>query len=174
MTDIFLGLGSNTQKHTHLCNGLDALAETFGQLRISSVYESLPVGFDGRNFYNLVVAARTSLSLSEVSQRLKQIEDDNGRLRDGPKFSPRTLDIDILTYGELTGSHQGIELPRDEILYNAFVLQPLAELAPEQTLPGSQRTYAQLWAEYDKSKQQLWPVSFIWRGRNLCGAIAVP
>ncbi|MBB3167063.1 2-amino-4-hydroxy-6-hydroxymethyldihydropteridine diphosphokinase [Simiduia aestuariiviva] len=167
MAELFLGLGSNTQKHQHICAGLDALQCAFGELRVSSVYESLSVGFDGRNFFNLVVAAQTSLSLAETSRLLKKIEDDNGRLRDGPKFSPRTLDIDILTYDHLTGLHDGIYLPRDEINYNAFVLQPLAEIAPNHRLPGSQKTYAQLWADYDTTKQQLWPVSFVWRGREL-------
>lgn len=167
MVELFLGLGSNTDKHRHLCAGLDALQALLGELDISSVYESLPVGFNGRNFYNLVVAARTTLPLVQVAQALKHIEGDNGRLRDGPKFSPRTLDIDILTYGELTGQHQGILLPREEITYNAFVLQPLAEIAPDHCLPGTQSTYAQLWADYDKTAQQLWPVNFLWQGREL-------
>ncbi|MDN3637582.1 2-amino-4-hydroxy-6-hydroxymethyldihydropteridine diphosphokinase [Simiduia curdlanivorans] len=166
MTDIFLGLGSNTDKHRNLCAGLDALALSFGELKISSVYESLPVGFDGRNFYNLVVAAKTELTLEDLSRRLKQIEDANGRLRDGPKFSPRTLDIDILTYGAVTGKFGDIELPRDEILFNAFVLKPLAEIAPDALLPGTQTRYATLW-QNASIEQQLWPVSFIWQGREL-------
>jgi len=166
MTDIFLGLGSNTDKHRNLCAGLDALALSFGELKISSVYESLPVGFDGRNFYNLVVAAKTELALDELSRRLKHIEDANGRLRDGPKFSPRTLDIDILTYGEATGKFGDIELPRDEILFNAFVLKPLAEIAPDALLPGTKTRYATLW-QNTSIEQQLWPVSFIWQGQEL-------
>ncbi|BFM13313.1 2-amino-4-hydroxy-6-hydroxymethyldihydropteridine diphosphokinase [Simiduia litorea] len=166
MTDIFLGLGSNTGKHKNLCAGLDALTEALGELTLSSVYESLPVGFDGRNFYNLVVAAKTELALADLSRLLKQIEDANGRLRDGPKFSPRTLDIDILTYGEAAGNFGDIELPRDEILFNAFVLKPLAEIAPDALLPGSKANYATLWQNYTSS-QQLWPVSFIWQGREL-------
>ena len=150
-----------------MCAGLDALAAAFGQLTLSSVYESLPVGFNGRNFYNLVVAAHTQLSLADTSRLLKQIEDDNGRLRDGPKFSPRTLDIDILTYADLVGIYDGIELPREEIVHNAFVLQPLAEIAPQTMLPGSTHTYAKLWQDYDKSQQQLWPVRFVWQDKNL-------
>lgn len=167
MAVLFLGVGSNTHKHKHICAGLDALEHHFGQLIISSVYESLPIGFDGRNFYNLVVRVNTQLSLAHASVLLKKIEDDNGRLRDGPKFSPRTLDIDILTYDQLVGCHSGIALPREEICFNAFVLQPLAEIAGESRLPGSDQTYAELWHAYDKQRQRLWPVSFVWRDREL-------
>lgn len=167
MVEIFLGLGSNTDKHKHICAGLDALTNELGPLELSSVYESVSVGFNGRNFFNLVAKAQTQLPLAELALRLKRIEDNNGRLRDGPKFSPRTLDIDILTYGELIGTHCNIELPRDEIRFNAFVLQPLAELAPITLLPGTNANYSQLWQAYDKTKQQLWPVSFIWAGREL-------
>ena len=167
MVEVFLGLGSNTDKHKHICAGLDALTSALGPLALSSVYESKSVGFNGRNFFNLVAKAQTQLPLAELALLLKRIEDSNGRLRDGPKFSPRTLDIDILTYGELTGMHGEIELPRDEIVFNAFVLQPMAELAPTSLLPGSNSSYAQLWQEYDKTKQQLWPVSFQWAGREL-------
>ena len=167
MVDIFLGLGSNTDKHKNLCAGLDARTSALGELKLSSVYESLSVGFAGRNFYNLVVKAQTDLPLEELSRRLKQIEDANGRLRDGPKFSPRTLDIDILTYGDVVGKFGDIELPRDEILFNAFVLRPLAELAPNKRLPGSQHTYEQLWSTYDQSSQLLWPIDFDWAGRRV-------
>ncbi|AFU99136.1 2-amino-4-hydroxy-6-hydroxymethyldihydropteridine diphosphokinase [Simiduia agarivorans] len=167
MARVFLGLGSNTQKHKHLCAGLDALAQTFGPLDISPVYESLSVGFDGRNFYNLVVGIHTSLDVAALSKALKAIEDANGRLRDGPKFAPRTLDIDILTYDDLVGVYAGVELPRDEVWLNAFVLRPLSELAPDDILPGRSETYAALWQAYSNPSQKLWPVSFIWCGREL-------
>lgn len=167
MAEVFLGLGSNTEKHKHLSAGLDALAQVFGELDISPVYESLPVGFDGRNFFNLVVHLHTELPLQALSRKLKAIEDANGRQRGGPKFAPRTLDIDILTYDQQVGRFDGIELPREEIWLNAFVLRPLAELAPGQRLPGSDKTYAQLWQAYDNAQQQLWPVRFSWRGREL-------
>ena len=95
MTAIYLSLGSNVNRHKNITAGLDALATLFGELKISSVYESKSVGFDGSNFFNLVVGAETSLSIIELSEILKRVEDNNGRKRNGPKFSPRTLDIDI-------------------------------------------------------------------------------
>lgn len=167
MARVFLGLGSNTDRHKNLCAGLEALALQFGELVLSPVYESRSVGFAGRNFFNLVARIHSPYSLLETSRILKAIEDANGRLRSGPKFSPRTLDIDILTYDQLTGLQDGIWLPREEITQNAFVLRPLAELAPQLCLPGTNQTYAELWAGYDQASQSLWPVSFIWRGREL-------
>ncbi|ACE86048.1 2-amino-4-hydroxy-6-hydroxymethyldihydropteridine diphosphokinase [Cellvibrio japonicus] len=165
MTAIYLSLGSNVDRHLHIRAALDALAELLGDLCISSVYESKSVGFDGSNFFNLVVGAETTLAIAELSERLKKIEDDNGRKRNGPKFSPRTLDIDILTYGDFVGSEAGVALPRAEIIQNAFVLWPLAEIAPETRHPLLQQTYANLWAGFDRSSQLLWPIDFDWQGK---------
>lgn len=170
MTPIYLSLGSNVDRHNNILAALDALADLFGQLRISSVYESKSVGFDGSNFFNLVVGAATSLSIAELSDRLKRIEDANGRKRSGPKFSPRTLDIDILTFGDFVGVESGIELPRAEITKNAFVLLPLAEIAPEVLHPQLHQSYQQLWNDYDQASQQLWSIDFVWRGQRISSA----
>lgn len=163
MTRIYLSLGSNVDRHKHILAALDALHELLGVLNISSVYESKSVGFDGSNFFNLVVGAETDLSITELSENLKRIEDNNGRKRNGPKFSPRTLDIDILTYGDFVGIENGIELPRAEITKNAFVLLPLAEIAPSTHHPQLQKTYRQLWADYDQASQELWTIDFKWQ-----------
>lgn len=164
MTAIYLSLGSNVDRRKHIVAALDALTELFGELHISSVYESKSVGFNGSNFFNLVVGANTDFSIGELSERLKKIEDANGRLRNGPKFSPRTLDIDILTYGDFVGVEAGVELPRAEIIHNAFVLLPLSEIAPDLLHPQLGVTYASLWANYDKTLQFLWAILFEWRG----------
>lgn len=165
MTAIYLSLGSNVDRHKNITAALNALAELFGELQISSVYESKSVGFDGSNFFNLVVGADTMLSIAELSETLKRIEDNNGRKRNGPKFSPRTLDIDILTYGDFVGVDAGVELPRAEITQNAFVLLPLAEIAPDSLHPQLQKTYRDLWFEYDKASQSLWAIDFEWSGK---------
>ena len=163
MVRVFLGLGSNKDREKNITAGLDALTQQFGPLHLSRVFESESVGFSGSHFYNMVVAVETDMPLSALSAHLKKIEDDNGRIRTGPKYSPRTLDIDILLYGDLVGNIDGIELPRDEILKNAFVLWPLAELAGDQCHPQLNITFAQLWADYPKDLQHLWPVNFTWR-----------
>jgi 2-amino-4-hydroxy-6-hydroxymethyldihydropteridine diphosphokinase len=170
MTAIYLSLGSNVERHKNITAALDALTVLFGALQISTVYESKSVGFDGSNFFNLVVGADTELSVSELSDTLKHIEDANGRKRNGPKFSPRTLDIDILTYGDFVGIEHGIEVPRAEITKNAFVLLPLAEIAAEVLHPQLQKSYRELWSGYDQTSQSLWAIDFEWRGKKISAA----
>ena len=167
MTAIYLSLGSNVERYKHITAALDALEHLLGYLTISSVYESKSIGFDGSNYFKLVVGAQTHLAIVELSDVLKRIEDENGRKRSGPKFSPRTLDIDILTYGDFVGSEGGIELPRAEITKNAFVLLPLAEIAPQVRHPQLQKTYGELWQEYDQTSQSLWAIDFEWQGKKI-------
>jgi 2-amino-4-hydroxy-6-hydroxymethyldihydropteridine diphosphokinase len=159
VSQIYISIGSNIDKQRYISNAFDALEAAFEQVVFSSVFESEAVGFAGENFYNLVVGAQTNLPLGEVVTQLKQIEDDNGRLRSTEKFSARTLDLDLLSYDDIIAD-QPAQIPRDEITKNAFVLWPLAEIAPQQRLPGTQKTYQQLWQDYDQSKQKLWIVNF--------------
>lgn len=156
MTHVFLGLGSNLEREKNIRAGLAALKNLLGELIVSRVYESESIGFKGSHFYNLVVSANTELTIAQLSEALKKIEDEHGRVRTGPKYSPRTLDIDILTYGNFVGVEAGIELPRAEITQNAFVLWPLSEIAPYELHPQLQKTYSDLWAAYDKNSQSLW------------------
>jgi 2-amino-4-hydroxy-6-hydroxymethyldihydropteridine diphosphokinase len=160
MTQVFLGLGSNLDREKNIRAGLAALQSLFGYMIFSKVYESESVGFKGSHFYNMVVSVQTDLSIASLSDALKKIEDNNGRVRSGPKYSPRTLDIDILTYGDFVGVEAGIELPRAEITQNAFVLLPLSEIAPRQLHPQFKKTYAELWDVYDHKSQSLWPIDF--------------
>lgn len=166
LTKVLLSLGSNIEQQRYIKAGLDALSEQFGALLISSVYESVAIGFDGDNFYNLVVGIETELSVGELSRYLKALEDQNGRRRDCPRFSARTLDIDILTYDDTVGTVDDVLLPRQEVLENAFVLLPLAELVPNGVHPVAKLSYETLWQRYDR-EQVLWPVSFVWQGQDL-------
>ena len=163
MTEIFLSLGSNIQRRENISAALNRLEQQFGSLRTSPVYESEPIGFEGENFYNLIVSLESSLALRDISRCLKKIEDDHGRNRNSPKFSARTMDIDIVLYGEQCGMHDGIELPRPELYYNAFVLLPIAELAPQSVDPKTGKTFQELWVqlkENSESPQKLWQVDF--------------
>ncbi|EXJ11759.1 MULTISPECIES: 2-amino-4-hydroxy-6-hydroxymethyldihydropteridine diphosphokinase [Nitrincola] len=166
MALVYLSLGSNVDRERYILAALDALADQFGELGISSVYESESVGFKGSPFFNLVVKIETSMSVGDLSRWLKMIEDQNGRKRGGPRFCSRTLDIDILTYDDCVGEVDGIQLPRDEVDKNAFVLWPLAELAPDEQHPVRQLPYAFLWQNYT-ANQPLWRVDFSWRGRQI-------
>lgn len=170
MTRVYLGIGSNVERYRHVGIALDTLQDWFGELDISPVYESEPVGFTGSNFLNLVVGFNTALPVAELSRRLKQLELDCGRHPDAPRFSPRTLDLDILTYGDCAEPVAGVELPREEILKNAFVLRPLAEVAPGALHPVCGECYGQLWLDY-ATDQKLWPVDFTWRGRQISRAV---
>ena len=164
VTRIFLGLGSNIERERHLCAGLDALAGFVDSLQCSPVFESAPVGINSGPFFNLVVSGETDLPLAELDQRLKLIEADNGRYAPCRKGLP--LDIDVLLYGEQVGDFDGLVLPRAEILKNAFVLWPLALLAPQLQHPVDGRSFAELWASA-QIDQQLWPAAFQWRGTEL-------
>ncbi len=95
---------------------------------------------------------------------MKAIESDNGRYAPGREGLP--LDIDILLYGDQVGQFDGLRLPREEILHNAFVLWPLALLAPEHVHPVAGRDFVDLWRTA-KIKQSLRPVAFSWRGKDL-------
>ena len=159
MAAVYVSIGSNINKEENIKGCLQALATHFGGLELSKIYESEAVGFEGDNFFNLVAKFDTQLSVAQLNQSLKAIEDQVGRDRTGPKFSGRTLDIDILTYDNLVGMVDGGELPRDEITKNAFVLLPLSEIAPNELHPEQQVSYARLWFFFDKDKQKLWPVT---------------
>lgn len=118
LIDVYLGLGSNIEREAHLCAGLDALHELFGDLNCSPVFESEPVGIRSDCFFNMVVQVKTSMPLQELDQRLKQIEGLNGRYALPRKGLP--LDIDVLLYGQQVGVYGSITLPRAEILKNCF------------------------------------------------------
>lgn len=170
LTRVLLGLGSNNRREQNLTAGLDALEQLLGDMRCSPVFESLAVGYKGDNFYNLVVSGAIDLPLMELDRRLKFIEADNGRYAPDRKDLP--LDIDVLMYDDLVGNFHGLELPRPETLHNAFVLWPLALLAPDVMHPGAGRRFADLWRE-STIDQQLWPVPFRWKDKELTPAALV-
>lgn len=167
MITVTLSLGSNRQAEAHITAALDALDDRLTDLRLSRVFESEAVGFDGDNFLNMVVRADTSLTLADLSGWLKALEEQYGRDRQQARFSSRTLDVDVLTFDGLQGRHEGMVLPRPEITRNAFVLWPMAEVYGEGVDPDTGKSYARLWQEYDRSRQRLWPISFQWRGRTV-------
>lgn len=151
MTRGYISIGSNINKDEHIPASLRALEQTFGELTVSSIYESEPVGFTGDVFYNLVVGFDSDLEVKAVAKQLRQIELDNGRTRDSRKFAARTLDLDLILYGDLIVNDGRLQIPRDEIEHYAFVLEPLAEIAPSLQHPVSHLSYAELWEQFDKT-----------------------
>jgi 2-amino-4-hydroxy-6-hydroxymethyldihydropteridine diphosphokinase len=170
MASVFLGVGSNIERERYLTAGLDALHGLFHDLALSSVYDSPALGFAGQPFLNLVAAVKTDLPLPSLAVRLRHIETEHGRPANATRFSARHLDIDILTYDDDVGNFGGVQLPRDEILENAFVLCPLAELAPQALHPQTRRSYRSHWEAFDRASQPLRRVHFDWRGRTISTA----
>jgi|SRR5690554_734106 len=160
MARVLLSLGSNINREQNISGGLQALRVHFTDVQCSPVYESESVGFEGDAFYNLVALIHTDKTVAELLTLLHDIEDRYGRVRGGERFSSRTLDIDILTYDQQTGVVDGVRLPRDEILKNAFVLLPMADLVPDELHPSENKSYRELWQAFDKNKQKLWQVEF--------------
>jgi 2-amino-4-hydroxy-6-hydroxymethyldihydropteridine diphosphokinase len=160
MARIYISLGSNIDRERNTQAGVSALRQRFGELELSSVYESEAVGFDGDAFYNMVIACEVDEDVHSVNRALAEIEDAYGRDRSGPRFSSRTLDLDLLLYDDLVLDENGLRLPREEILKNAFVLWPLAEIAPQLVHPVTGRTYAELWESFDKSRETLAPIDY--------------
>lgn len=161
MALIYISLGSNIEPQHYLTLALNDLSDVFEIVALSPVYESESVGFAGDNFLNMVVAAKTTWTIEQTVAEFKQIESRHGRILGAKKFSSRTVDIDLLLYDDLV-CQLPIVLPRAEVTENAFVLWPLADIAPQMCHPGTHQTYQELWQAYDKNKQQLWPIEFNW------------
>lgn len=159
MPRIYVGIGSNIERETHIRAAVQGLRDRFGPLTLSSVYESKAVGFNGADFYNLVAAFDSSEAVSEIADFLRGLEQRQGRRRDEPRFADRTLDMDLLLYGDQVLENGSIRLPRKEITDYAFVLCPLAEIAGNECHPVIGRSYDVLWREFDKREQRLAPVS---------------
>jgi len=158
MARVFLSLGSNIDAHHNIRSALHVLGELYPDMRVSTVYESEAVGFQGDNFLNLVVGFDTEQSLQGLHDSLNEIEEIHGRLRGAEKFMARTLDIDLLLYGDLIHDEEGLHLPRREIEEYAFVLLPLTELAPDMAYPLTGETFSEMWERFDKGDQELWAI----------------
>lgn len=151
MERVYVSIGSNVERATHLRAGLTALSARFGPLMVSTIYECPAVGFDGDPFYNCVAAFDCAEPVDTVHAELHAIEDRFGRDRSQPKFSPRTLDLDLLLYGDRVMREGRLVLPRPDVDQVAFVLAPLAELAGERVHPARQETFTELWARFEGS-----------------------
>lgn len=161
MAIVYLGLGSNIDAGKNLRLAVGELRRLFGDLVVSPVYESRPVGFDGPDFLNLVVALTTDSTPLEVLEQIERIHQLAGRSRGPDKFSSRPLDIDLLLYGDEVDPDPPLRLPRRDILEHSFVLRPLADIAPDAVHPVTGRTIGDHWREFDRGSHTLTPVDLI-------------
>ncbi len=161
MTQVYVSIGSNIEPARHVRLAIDAMRDVFADIQLSPVYETEPVGFEGDNFYNLVAGFDTELPVEEVLDQLHSIEDKFGRMREGERFVARTIDLDLLLFGQLTGEAHGTQLPRDEIERYAFVLRPLCDLAPELVHPLSGKRIEDLWQAFPQRDDEMKKVDII-------------
>lgn len=148
MGTAYLSLGSNIEPEKHLRAAVAELRERFGQVLLSPFYRTPSVGFEGADFLNAAARIETDLSPEQLDAWLHALEDRHARDRSGPRFSSRTLDVDLLLYDDRILQGAGhLELPRPELAKQAFVLKPMADIAPEVVHPTRGRTLGELWEE---------------------------
>ena len=128
---VFIGIGSNLNKIKNIKSCISKIKNDYENVKLSPVYETKAMGFDGPNFYNLVCSFNTTEDIYKLKERLNKIELDHGRNLNETKYSSRTLDIDILYYDNLILSDNKIKIPRKEIIEYDFVLQPLIDIDAE-------------------------------------------
>jgi 2-amino-4-hydroxy-6-hydroxymethyldihydropteridine diphosphokinase len=165
MVDVFVAAGSNIEPARHLAHALDALAETFGPLTISPAYRNKAVGFEGDDFVNLAVRFATDLPVAKVKQRLEEIEEQCGRPRAAPKWAARTMDLDILMYGDVISDDPALRLPRPDLVRRAYMLRPLADIAPDLQHPTLHQTMRELWQGFDQGHAMV-PITIPRSGRH--------
>lgn len=152
MTRAWLSLGSNVEPESNLLAALRELRAHFGDIVVSPVYRFPAVGFDGPDFLNLAAGIDTDFGVGVLNDWLHALEDRHGRRRDVPRFSSRTLDVDIVLFGDQVLKGPGnLEIPRPELKY-AFVLKPLADIAADIVHPVLGKTIGQLWRDFPAVK----------------------
>jgi 2-amino-4-hydroxy-6-hydroxymethyldihydropteridine diphosphokinase len=158
MPEVYVAAGSNVAPESHLARAVAALAHEFPGARCSPWYRNRAVGFVGDDFINLAAGFATELPLREVVARLQAIELACGRTRAAPRWAPRTMDLDVLLYGDLVCEEPDLKLPRPDLLQRAYMLGPLAALAPEVMHPTAHLTIGELWRRFDQTAHPLEPL----------------
>jgi 2-amino-4-hydroxy-6-hydroxymethyldihydropteridine diphosphokinase len=155
MARVFVAAGSNVNAEQNLATASREMEKSFPGLQYSPWYRNKAVGFEGDDFINFVAGFSTELPVHEVVRRLREIEELCGRPRGAPKWAPRSMDLDILLYGELVCEEPGLKLPRPDLLKRPFMLGPLADLVPELEHPTLHVTIGELWRRFDQSSHPM-------------------
>lgn len=152
MIRAYVSIGSNIERTTNIRYAVAALRAQYDNLILSSVYESQPIGFQGDNFYNLVVAFDTAEPALRLAQTLRGIEDQRSRRRGESRFCARSLDLDLLLYDHQIIRAEGLVLPREELLEYGFMLLPMAEIAGDECHPVTGQRHLDLWRSFDREQ----------------------
>jgi 2-amino-4-hydroxy-6-hydroxymethyldihydropteridine diphosphokinase len=155
VTGVYVAAGSNVAPERNLELAVAALAREFPGSRFSPWYRNRAAGFKGDDFINLVAAFQTALPPAALLERLHAIEVQCGRERDAPRWAPRSMDLDLLLYGELVCAGPSLTLPRPDLLKRAYMLGPLADLAPDVKHPTAGKTIGELWRDFDQRAHPL-------------------
>lgn len=155
MVDVYVAAGSNVQPEKHLARAVKLMEEQFKPLRVSPAYRNRAVGFEGADFINLVVGFSTVLPFAGVRERLQQIEIACDREPNAPKWAPRSMDLDVLLFGDLICKDPGFIVPRPDLLKRAYMLKPLFDIAPGVVHPSEGKTIAELWGQFDQRAHEL-------------------
>lgn len=158
MKRVYVSIGSNIDRTANIRSAIAALRRRYGHLIISPIYENEAVGFAGAAFYNGVIGWQTDTDAPTLNAELRTIERAHGRRRGQAKFCSRSLDLDLLIWGDAIIQHKGLILPRPEILEQAYVLRPLADIAGDMPHPRDGRTLHELWSLLEPRAQPMHPV----------------
>jgi 2-amino-4-hydroxy-6-hydroxymethyldihydropteridine diphosphokinase len=162
VTRVLVAAGSNVEPLVNLRRALGLLVAHYPGLRRSAAYRNRAVGFAGDDFVNLVIDFDTTEDVRSVLERLHEAEAACGRPREAPKWAPRSMDLDILLYGDRVCDEPGLVLPRPDLVRRAYMLGPAAELAPDVLHPTLGVTLADLWRNFAQEGHVLEPVELQW------------
>lgn len=151
MPRVFVAAGSNVEPERNLAKAAATLAKEFPDIEFSPWYRNKAVGFEGDDFINFVVGFHTDLPLHEVREKLREVEALCGREPGAPKWAPRSMDLDMLLFGDLVHDEPGLHLPRPDLLKRPFMLGPLADLVPALPHPTANATIGELWQRFDRA-----------------------
>jgi 2-amino-4-hydroxy-6-hydroxymethyldihydropteridine diphosphokinase len=164
VTQVLVAAGSNVEPLANLRLALDLLAAHYPGLRASVAYRNRAVGFEGEDFVNLVIGFDTAEGVRAVMEQLHAAEAACGRERHAPKWAPRSMDLDVLLFGDRICDEPGLVLPRPDLVRRAYMLGPAAEIAPDTRHPTLGSTLAQLWRDFTQQDHPLEPVELGWPG----------
>ncbi|MFH1560659.1 MAG: 2-amino-4-hydroxy-6-hydroxymethyldihydropteridine diphosphokinase [Chloroflexota bacterium] len=169
MATAYLGLGSNLgDREDNLRRALSLLRQETSLTALSSVYETEPWGYTSQPlFLNMVCALETGLSPQELLELAQGVEREMGRIPTF-RYGPRIIDVDILMYGEEVMDTPGLQLPHPGIAQRAFVLVPLAEIAPGLAHPSLGKSIGELLADVQGKEKvvRLGPLSLFRSGEG--------